>query len=86
MALLRVEIFGIYFGSEERLNVWGGGGRWCQVLDGLIDASGLIEEIKSPCGGRGFRWDRIELEFNAFTMCRNRLLGGGLKLGIGCCP
>ena len=39
---------------EKRLNIWGGGGRWCQVLELLLGALGVVEEIKSPCGGRGF--------------------------------
>ena len=30
------------------------GERWCQVSDGHLGAMGLIEEMKSPCGGRGF--------------------------------
>ena len=42
------------FWQEKRLNVWGGGRRWCQVLEGDLGALGLIEEMKSPCGGRGF--------------------------------
>ena len=36
------------------LNIFGGGGRWCQVSDGVLGALEVIEEIKCPCGGRGF--------------------------------
>ena len=36
-----------------RLNIVGGGGRWCRVLEVLLGGFGVIEEIKSPCGGRG---------------------------------
>ena len=39
-----------------RLNIVGGGGRWCQVVDGNLGAFGVIEEIKSPCGYRGLAW------------------------------
>jgi hypothetical protein len=28
--------------------------QWCQVMDGILGAMGVIEEIKSPCGGRDF--------------------------------
>ena len=41
------------FWREKRLSICGGGGRWCQVLDGTLGAFGFIEEIKSPCGARG---------------------------------
>ena len=47
------------FWRGKWLNICGGGGRWCQVLEGVLGALGLIEEIKSPCGYRGFRWGRI---------------------------
>ena len=43
------------FGAEKWLKIGGGGRRWCQVSDGVLGALGLIEEMKSPCGGRGFR-------------------------------
>jgi len=43
------------FGAEKWLKIGGGGGRRCQVSDGVLGALGLIEEMKSPCGGRGFR-------------------------------
>jgi hypothetical protein len=36
-------------------------GKWWQVLVGNISALGLIEEIKSPCGGRG-GWYASNLE------------------------
>ena len=42
------------FWRGMRLNICGGGGRWCQVLEGAFDALDVIEEIKSLCGGRGF--------------------------------
>ena len=45
------------FWREKWLNICGGGGRWCQVLEGIFDAFDVIEEIKSPCGGRGLRAD-----------------------------
>ena len=41
-------------GAEKWLKIGGGGRRWCQVSDGVLGALGLIEEMKSPCGGRGF--------------------------------
>ena len=41
------------FWREKWLKICGGGGRWCQVLEEVFDALGAIEEIKSPCGGRG---------------------------------
>ena len=43
------------FWREKWLNICGGGGRWCQVLEGVLGALGLIEEIKSPCVYRGLR-------------------------------
>jgi hypothetical protein len=49
-----VELFGIYFGREERLKIGGIGGWWCHVLEGVLGVLGLMEERKSPCGGRGF--------------------------------
>ena len=48
------------FWRGKWLKIVGGGGRWCQVLEGVLGAVGLIEEIKSPCGGWGFRQDKIE--------------------------
>ena len=44
------------FWREKWLNICGGGGRWCQVLEGVLGALGVVEEIKIPCGGRGFAW------------------------------
>jgi len=41
-------------GAEKGLKIGSGGRRWCQVSDGVLGALGLIEEMKSPCGGRGF--------------------------------
>ena len=38
----------------NRLRSGGIGGRWCQVLEGVLGALGVIEELKSPCGCRGF--------------------------------
>ena len=38
---------------EKLLKVFGGGGRWYQVLEAVWGLLGLIEEIKSPCVGRG---------------------------------
>ena len=42
-------------GRGKRLRIVGGGGRWCQALEDIFDALGIIEEIKSPFGGRGLR-------------------------------
>lgn len=42
------------FWQKKRLKIGGGGRQWCQVLEGIFDAFDVIEEIKSPCGGRGF--------------------------------
>jgi hypothetical protein len=30
------------FGREKRLNICGGGWRWCQVLEGVLGALGII--------------------------------------------
>lgn len=35
------------FWREKWLNICGGGGRWCQVTNGILGALGLIEELKS---------------------------------------
>ena len=43
-----------YFGRKKGLKFGGGCGQWCQVSDVLFSAKGLIEELKSPCAGRGF--------------------------------
>ena len=43
------------FWRGKCLKIGCGGGRWCQVLEGVFDALGLIEELKSPCGHRGLR-------------------------------
>ena len=40
--------------QEKWLKICGRGGRWCQVLEVLLGTLGLIEELKSPCGGRGY--------------------------------
>ena len=40
------------FWRVKRLKIGGGNGGWCQVLEGVLDALGVIEEIKSPCGSR----------------------------------
>jgi len=37
--------------AQDWRNRWA----WCQVLEGVFDALGVIDELKSPCGGRGFR-------------------------------
>ena len=37
----------------KRLRIGGGGGRWCQVLDAVFEASGDVLINKNPCGGRG---------------------------------
>ena len=42
------------FWRGRRLKIGRIGGRWCQVLEGIFDALGVIEEIKSPFGCRGF--------------------------------
>ena len=41
-------------GEGKWLKIGGGGGWWCQVLEGVFDALGVVEEIKSPLGCRGF--------------------------------
>ncbi len=43
-----------YSGEGKWLKISGKDERWCQVLEGIFDALGVIEEIKSPCVGRGF--------------------------------
>ena len=54
--MLWVEIFGIYFGGESgsmpAVEVGGGARYWMEFWGWLR----LIEEIKSPCGCRGFVW------------------------------
>ena len=40
--------------QEKWLKIGGGNGRRCQVLELLLGAFGLIKELKSPCGCRGF--------------------------------
>jgi len=35
------------------LKIGCGGRRWCQVLDTVLGCFRVIEEIKSPYGGRG---------------------------------
>ena len=40
--------------AGNRLNICGGWERWCQVLEGILGALGVVEELKSPCGSRGF--------------------------------
>ena len=47
------------FWQKKRLKIGGGGRQWCQALEGIFGALGVIEEMKSPCGRRGFRWDRL---------------------------
>ena len=42
------------FWRGKWLMIGGGGGRWCQVSDGVLGCLRVIEEIKSPCVGRGF--------------------------------
>ena len=46
---------GADFGRIKPLKFGSRGRRWCQVLEGTLGALGLIEEIKSPCGGRGLK-------------------------------
>ena len=42
------------FWRERWLNICSGSGIWCQALEGVLGAFGVIEEIKSPCGCRSF--------------------------------
>ena len=37
----------------KRFKIGDGGSLWCQVLDRILVALGVIEELKSPCRGRG---------------------------------
>ena len=37
-----------YLGRNKGLKFGSGCGQWCQVLEGVFDALGLIEELKSP--------------------------------------
>jgi len=41
----------IWEGRAAQDRQWSG--RWCHVLDGVLGALEVIEEIKSPCVGRG---------------------------------
>ena len=47
-----------------------GGGRWCQVSGVIFCALVIIEEIKSPCGGRSFGWDKIGVKGVSFIILR----------------
>ena len=47
------------FWQVKRFKFVCGGGRWCQVSGVIFCALVIIEEIKSPCGGRSFGWDKI---------------------------
>ena len=38
----------------KRLNVCVGGGRWCQVLEGVLGGFRVIQELKSPSGVGAF--------------------------------
>jgi len=40
-----------YLEQGKRLTISGRGGKCYQVLEGLLGAFGLIEELKSPCCG-----------------------------------
>ena len=53
-----MEIFEIYFGEGKLLKI-ASGEEMVPGIGGLLSALGFIEEIKSPCSSRGFRWDRI---------------------------
>jgi hypothetical protein len=56
LALLWVGIFGFDLGvkSGSRLAVEGrDGARYWKCFEVLLGALGVIEEMKSPCGGRG---------------------------------
>ena len=39
--------------AGKRLNIWGGGGRCCQVLDGVWGCLRVVEEIKKPLWWQG---------------------------------
>ena len=41
------------FWRGKRLKLGSGGGRWCQVMEVLLGALAVIEELKSPCDCRG---------------------------------
>ena len=43
-----------YLGRKKGLKFGSGRGQSCQVSDVLFSAMGLIKELKSPFGGRGF--------------------------------
>ena len=43
-----------YLGRNKGLKFGSGCGQWCQALEGVLGAFDVIEELKSPCGGRGF--------------------------------
>jgi hypothetical protein len=50
------------FWQAKRFKSGDGGGRWCQVLEGVFDALGVIEGIKSPCGARSSEGQPLKLE------------------------
>ena len=62
------------------LKIVGGGGRWCQVLEGTLGALGLIEELKSPCGYRGFGMLQIGV-----LMCAINYRQFMLQIGVLMC-
>jgi hypothetical protein len=54
----------------KRLRIGGGGGRWCQVLDAVFEASGDVWINKNPCDGRGFGCDWIRCWGGAYLSTR----------------
>ena len=57
----RIEVSGFAAGGitwdllweDMRFKIGSRGRRWCQVLEGVLGALGVIEEIKCPCDCRG---------------------------------
>ena len=60
--------------QEKWLKISGGGGRWCQVFEVLLGALGVIEELKSPCGGRGVMKLGIYIHQESLSSESHRLL------------
>ena len=55
------------FCRKKRLNNCGGGGRWCQVLEAVLGALGVIVEIKAPVMAGAFGGIGLQNSLYIFT-------------------
>ena len=65
----------------KRLKISGVGWRLCQVLGVVIVALGIIEEIKSPCGGRGF-WVKVTINSDMVHIANTQLSKAPVRAAI----